>query len=164
MKKLFYLIACFGALSAMSQTVTPTVLSNHGGYAAAAQGSIQWTIGEPVSETYSTTSNLTTMGFHQPDVLGMANLIKQYGEGAGLLVYPNPVRETLIVNFKDLEIGNYKMQLVDDLGRILFQTEKVIKEDNKLADLNLSSYAAGSYFINITSSNLNKTVKITKVY
>ena len=157
------LVLSLGVFVVNAQTVTPVVLSNNGGYATAAGGDIQWTIGEPVSETYTTTSKMTTMGFHQPE-LGMATLIKEYGEAAELLVYPNPVKETLIVSFKDLENGKYKMDLVDNLGKIIFQTETEIKDDSKLVNLNMSPYAAGSYFLRINNSNLNKTVKITKVY
>ena len=163
MKKLFYLTLCFCAFSTIAQTVTPTVLSNNGGYATALGGSIQWTIGEPVSETYTNTTKMTTMGFHQPE-LGMATLIKEQGQGSELLVYPNPVRESLTVSFKDLELGNYKMQLVDNIGKIIFESQTEIKADSQLVNLNMTPYAAGTYFLRINNGGLNKTVKITKVY
>lgn len=163
MKKLVYLLTCFGFLPTLAQTVTPTVISNNGGYSTAAQGSIAWTIGEPISETYNSGANITTMGFHQPE-LGLATLIKQNSNQAELLVYPNPVKESLTVSFKDMENGTYKYDLVDDLGKLIYQSETSINDQNKAIDLNMSKYAAGNYFIRISNSKINKTVKITKVY
>ncbi len=154
---------CFATCVVKAQTVTPTVYSNQGGYNVAAGGSISWTIGEPVSETYTTSTNKTTMGFHQPE-LGVATLIKQQGNDVELLVFPNPVRESLTVSFNDLENGVYKMELFDDLGKMVFKTETEIKADSKMVNLNMSQYAAGNYYLRVANPNLNKTVKIIKTY
>lgn len=154
---------CIATCVVKAQTVTPTVYSNQGGYNVAAGGSISWTVGEPVSETYTSTANITTMGFHQPE-LGIATLIKEHGEGAELLIYPNPVKESLTVSFKDLENGVYKINLFDDLGKLVFKTETEIKQDSKLINLDMTLYAAGNYYLRVANANLNKTVKVTKTH
>jgi hypothetical protein len=154
---------CFATYVGKAQTVTPMVYSNQGAYNVAAGGSISWTVGEPVSETYTTSSNQTTMGFHQPE-LGVATLIKEQGNNVEVLVYPNPVRDALTVSFKDLDNGVYKMEMFDDLGKLVYKTETEIKEDSKLVTVNMSQYAAGNYYLRVANSNLNKTVKVTKTY
>jgi hypothetical protein len=154
---------CFATCVVKAQTVTPTVYSNQGGYNVAAGGDISWTIGEPVSETYTTSTKMTTMGFHQPE-LGMVTLIKEQGNDKAVLVYPNPVINALTVSFKDLDNGVYKMELVDDLGKVVFKTETEIKDDCKKVQLNMTNYAAGNYYLRVSSPSLNKTVKVTKTY
>lgn len=154
---------CFATCVGKAQTVTPTVYSNQGGYNVAAGGDISWTIGEPVSETFTTSTNMTTMGFHQPE-LGMVTLIQEQGDDKAVLVYPNPVINALTVSFKDLENGVYKMELYDDLGKLVFKTETEIKDDSKKVQLNMTQYAAGNYYLRVASSSLNKTVKVTKTY
>lgn len=153
------LVACLGK----AQTVTPTVYSNQGAYNAAAGGSISWTVGEPISETYTSANNKTTMGFHQPE-LGVATLIKEQGNAVEVLVFPNPVKDALTVSFKDLDNGIYKMELFDDLGKLIYKTETEIKYDSKQVSVNMSLYAAGNYYLRVANSNLNKTVKVTKTH
>ncbi len=164
MKKTFTtLTLSIGAFFVNSQTVTPTVLSNNGGYAAAAQGSIAWTIGEPVSETYTTSTKKTTMGFHQPE-LGVANLIKEQSDNAQVLVFPNPVKDVLNISFKDLESATYSIEVIDNLGKLLYKSNVNITENTKTIHLNMTEYAAGNYFLHISSAQLNKTIKINKTY
>ncbi len=164
MKKTFTtLTLSIGAFFVNSQTVTPTVLSNNGGYAAAAQGSIAWTIGEPVSETYTTSTNKTTMGFHQPE-LGVANLIKEQSDNAQVLVFPNPVKDVLNISFKDLKSATYSIEVIDNLGKLLYKSNVNITENTKTIHLNMTEYVAGNYFLHISSAQLNKTIKINKTY
>jgi hypothetical protein len=162
-KTIAFIGLCFTNSFANAQTVTPMVYSNQGGYNVAAGGSISWTVGEPISETYTTSTKMTTMGFHQPE-LGIATLMKEQGNNASLLVFPNPVKGSLTISFKDLDNGIYKIELMDDLGRSVLKTETEIKQDSKMINIDLSIYAAGNYFIRISNSTLNKTVKINKTY
>ena len=160
-KQNVFLCFCLTVFFVKAQTVTPTVYSNGGNYNSAAGGSISWTVGEPISETYTTSSNKTTMGFHQPE-LGVATLIKEQGGDKEVLVYPNPVKEALTINFSDLENGNYKVQLLDATGKLLFTNDLEINDPSKKIELNVSPYAEGNYFLKISNSSFNKTVKIIK--
>lgn len=162
-KQNVFLCFCLTVLFVKAQTVTPIVYSNGGNYNSAAGGSISWTVGEPVSETYTTTNNKTTMGFHQPE-LGVATLMKEQGGDKEVLVYPNPGKESLSINFKDLENGNYKIQLLDAMGKLVFTSDMEINDPTKKIELNVSSYAEGNYFLRLSNSSFNKTVKITKTH
>ena len=162
-KKLLFTLAIAGTLVCRSQTVTPVVLSNQGGYSSLSGGSVAWTIGEPVSETYTTATKITTMGFHQPE-LGMATLIAEQGNDQSILVYPNPVKDVLTINFSGLKSGNYKLELVDDLGKLIFKSEAAITENNQIYNLKVNEVAAGNYFLRVNNENFSKTVKINKVY
>ena len=74
------------------------------------------------------------------------------------------MKESLTVSFKDLENGVYKINLFDDLGKLVFKTETEIKQDSKLINLDMTLYTAGNYYLRVANSNLNKTVKVTKTH
>ena len=149
-------------LPAFSQTVTPTVFSSNGGSFQGAQGSIAWTIGEPVSSTYVSAGNITTMGFQQPDIV-LGTMLAEPGADKNLLVYPNPVKESVSVDFSGTEEGNYQLELFDALGKIIFMSNASISSANQKVSVNLNPYAAGEYFLVISNNNLNKTIKLNKV-
>jgi len=50
------------------QTVSPSVLPSAGGYYEAGNASLSWTIGEAVTNTLQTGSNVLSQGFQQPEV------------------------------------------------------------------------------------------------
>ena len=162
-QKLLLSLAIVGTLACRSQTVTPVVLSNQGGFSSLSGGSISWTIGEPVSESYVGATKITTMGFHQPE-LAILTLIAEQGEDKNILVYPNPVKDLLSVNFSGLKSGTYKLQLIDDLGKLIFTTETPISENNQTFQIKLTEIAAGNYFLKVENKDFSKTVKINKVY
>lgn len=147
-----------------SQTVNPTVVSSNGDYTQNAQGSIAWTIGEVVSDTYTSSANITTMGFHQPETMGVASLIKEQGSNLEVLVFPNPVSDVLTINLEGLTPSDYKLELFDGIGKLVISNEYSVSSQTQTSKLNLEGYAAGNYYLKISSANgFNKTVKINKI-
>lgn len=158
--KLSFLLCSLSFIS-KAQTVTPTVYSNQGDYNVASGGSISWTIGEPVSETYTISTNKTTMGFHQPDI-SVASLISEQGNETQVLVYPNPVKGILNVNFEGLDNAVYKVEMIDESSKLILRSENEINSNNNAVQLNMEPYAMGVYYLRIYNSTFNKTIKITK--
>lgn len=69
MKKLlllFTVIFAFGYSNA--QSLSPTVIASQGDYFWSPAVSVAWTLGEVMSETYSSSNYFLTQGFHQPDI------------------------------------------------------------------------------------------------
>ena len=161
-KQILIALALAGVYTCSSQTVTPVLLSNDGDHTILANGSIAWSIGEPVSETYNTANNIFTTGFHQPE-LQILTLIQEQGSNAQILVFPNPVKEILTVNMSGLSTGNYKFEMTDAIGKILFTKEMNITQSNNSFDLKVNEVAAGNYFLRVNGKDLSKSVKITKV-
>lgn len=162
-KSTLLIIIFFLVYSAHSQTVTPSVISSNGDYNQTPQGSVAWTIGEPVSETYTNGTNITTMGFHQPEELSIETLIKEQGNEKAILVYPNPVQNELTVNFRNMEPGNYELELVDALSRMMLKTQVTVTEQSKLHILSLGTFSIGHYYLKISRNAFSKTVKINKI-
>lgn len=160
-KSKLLMVAVIAATAMNAQTVTPVVVSSQGGFAAGSAGSISWTIGEPLSETKQSGSHLTTQGFHQAD-LGIANLLREQGNEAAVLVYPNPVREKLSVNFSDLPANEYLLRLTDGLGRIISDRSFVPSPGAGSIELDVAKLANAAYYIEISGGDFRKTVKIIK--
>jgi hypothetical protein len=55
--------------SSHGQSLTPVVYSTAGGYYTSSNASLSMTVGEPVIETYTSSSNILTTGFQQPENL-----------------------------------------------------------------------------------------------
>lgn len=163
MKKTILIILSLVVITTVkAQTVTPVVLANDGGYAPLSNGSISWSIGEPVSETYTGTNNILTMGFHQPE-LTLINMMQEQGEDVKILVFPNPVKEVLSVNLKGLNYGKYTIELNDAIGKLIYRSETNVTEDSYIFQLKVNETAAGNYFLRVSNTSFTKTVKITKV-
>lgn len=161
-KKLSLLLACFSFIAFQAQTVTPVLVSNNGGYSSLPNGSISWSIGEPISETYNGPNQILTMGFHQPEI-SVSTLIQEQGNESEILVFPNPVRDELTLNLSGLKSGKYDVSLNDVLGKLIYKTECNVEENSTTFKMKMLEMAAGNYFIRVNNSNYNKTVKITKV-
>lgn len=161
-KIVFTLVLCSAGGIAFCQTVTPTVLASDGGYATSAQGSVAWTIGEPVVETYAGSSNITTMGFQQP-VVDLTTLISEQDKNSAILVYPNPVKDELSISFAGLREGTYQLELHDALGKLIYQGNADISGTSVHYIIKMGEVAAGAYFLNVSAKDFTKTVKINKI-
>lgn len=163
MKNLLKVLIMFMSVHPLcAQTVTTTIFSSDGGYSSSAQGSIAWTIGEPISETYVSGAHITTMGFHQQEI-ELATLLQEQSSGQEILVYPNPVKENLQINFKGISAGAYTLVMVDALGKLIFESETSVSENEERFQIRLNEIAAGDYFLSVKGKNFDKTVKINKI-
>lgn len=145
-----------------SQTVTPNVIASQGGYSQFTNSSISWSIGESIVESYNFGNYLTTMGFHQPE-LEVINLIQEQGNDKNILVFPNPVKDILTINFSELSMGIYGIELMDNLGKLIIKSETEVSEQNQIFQLKINEVAEGNYFLKINNKSFTKTVKINKI-
>ncbi len=64
---------CMSSLCA--QTFATDVIGSAGTFATSTGGSMAWTIGEVMIETYSSSVNFFTQGFHQPDKKAIVSVV-----------------------------------------------------------------------------------------
>ena len=69
---IFLAKANIGCLHA--QSFAPNVIGSAGTFATSASGSMAWTIGEVMIETYASNGNFFTQGFHQPTKKAMVEI------------------------------------------------------------------------------------------
>jgi hypothetical protein len=145
----------------MAQTVDRSVVASNGGSFVGSTHSIDWTIGEPCSETYQFSGRAITQGFHQPDVK-LAS-IQNYDEKEGnLFIYPNPVYQTLNVNFESLPIGFYIGEIYDMRGSQIRSFKIKTEEKSQTVQIELGNLMNAEYVLNIRSTD-NKFFKSIKI-
>jgi hypothetical protein len=64
-----------------------------------------------------------------------------------LLIYPNPVENTLFMEFNDFNTGQISLQLVDGFGRIVRAKDVYIRADKSSQDMDVSALPSGTYFL-----------------
>ncbi|MDP3929972.1 MAG: gliding motility-associated C-terminal domain-containing protein [Bacteroidota bacterium] len=73
MKKTFLSFICisfaFTFQNLKAQSFAREVIGSAGTFATSAYGSMEWTVGEVMTETYASNGNFFTQGFHQPSIL-----------------------------------------------------------------------------------------------
>lgn len=77
------------------------VVASGGEIFTSASGSLEWTLGEPVTETFQKSNGILTQGFHQ-------TFSQEFGT-TRIVVYPNPTPDFLFVSTPSA--GNYQIEL-----------------------------------------------------
>jgi hypothetical protein len=160
MKKLLITSMLSGiTLSGMAQSLSPEVIGSAGDYFTAAGGSIAFTVGEPMIETFSSTNNILTQGFHQPwpVITGVSALT---GE-ANVIVYPNPAYQNLTVEWQNMSGGTYHIELYDVLGQKVYGLSRTVGSNGSIT-LPVEQLSAGVYLLNITGDSMKRTFRISK--
>ncbi len=144
------------SMAANSQSLAPEVFASSGDYFTGANIKLNWTLGEMVTETYTSSGNFLTQGFHQSNYEVAA--IDETEENNLIVVYPNPFTDMLLVNTGNLKGLNL---MVHDLqGKNLM--EKNIKKSN--VQLDFSAFSPGIYFIKVCKNEkIIKTFKVQKI-
>ena len=125
------------------------IFSNHA-------GQLEWSIGEPVIDTYMEENILLTQGFHQPEI------IEELEENQNIYVYPNPFDLFLIVEIPEPESENMFCLMVDMSGKII----RIISSLKEYNEIITSEMSDGAYILRIfdSKSNLVKSIKIIKLF
>lgn len=153
MKKTVLVMASFLAVQLVQ---AQEVVSTQGDSYSNANGSIDFTIGEPVINTATDGTNDLTQGFHQT----MWNFVGLEDLQSDLLVdvYPNPVESELMINTEEFQGLTY--QLFDGSGRVVREGE--LKDATTSIDVN--GLTQGAYQLRLTDANQQalKTFKLIK--
>lgn len=148
MKKLILSIIylCWGSL--YSQSISPEIISTVGGFYSNASGMISFTGGEPIGEMASSSGNMITQGFEQPDisVVSVKNIALA---SPHLIVYPNPFSEQAVI-LSDLSFSSAALTLINVLGQTV-ATINNIRGNSIIIQRN--TLAPGIYFASITQNN-----------
>jgi hypothetical protein len=164
MRKFFTLLFIAGlAISAKAQMLTPTVISSTGAYSSNANGSLSYTVGEmTMVETFSAGGNILTQGFQQPTdkAVGLINITKDaYGS---FVLYPNPAVDQMFFGFEFPNKGKVSVSMYDAIGQKIADLYESNYDNGKVVqNMDVSTYAAGMYFLTVTHTDDNGNVNIT---
>lgn len=148
-----FLLLSFSGIYEAQQVVIPT-----GNTAQSGSGSVSYSVGQIFYEPQSTATGKVNPGVQQPyEIFALAtneNAVKN-----NILVYPNPVKDFLIVDFNSEKVFKGRYQLFDGTGRIINTGEL----KNLKTEINTTALSSGLYMLTISSDGKNvKTFKIIK--
>lgn len=148
---LLFSITCF---SLSAQKIAPSVVASAGHVMKAGNLSLEWTLGEVVTETRTSSSLIVTQGFHQGN-LGITSVQNQ--ELSSLAVYPNPTSSILTIeNPESLEL---QFTLTNMEGKLLLQNQ--LRTSNQ--EINLENLSQGNYILVFKNKNEQKSFNIQKI-
>ena len=160
---LLLLVTLFAlAKSGYCQSLTKQVNSSAGGYYKQTSGSLSFTIGEPLAETYSNGITKLSQGFQQGNY-SITAFDEMNVSGIQSSLYPNPARDIINLRIQqDQGQSEYFYELADMAGKILEKKQVKTNEENPI---NLSALQSGIYFLKTLSRNsqYSKNYKIQKI-
>jgi hypothetical protein len=144
-----------------AQSVTPDVIASAGDFYSNAQGSVSWTLGEPVGETYTGPNNILTQGFQQPWDFGTSIASSQTPVNAH--AFPNPTVGDVTLQFGAASGGIYVIEVFNTLGQQL-STAQFASSPSARTTVSLANHANGIYFITVRKADgtESSTFKINK--
>ncbi|MFA6923904.1 MAG: T9SS type A sorting domain-containing protein [Bacteroidales bacterium] len=160
MKKLFFIIGILACGYAYSQSVSPEVIASSGEYFIGTNATLSWTLGEPVTETFTGTNNILTQGFQQK--YDIATIQEENKNTYQISVFPNPTKDVLNVII-NLGLDNkYTTQLFDMQGKLLVSNSFTGNSES----INMNPFTSGNYLLRINNSKgeIIKTLKIVRNY
>lgn len=162
MKKIIFSISILLIFTyiANSQSISLQVVASAGGYSSTDAGSIAWTLGEPVVETYSNSEIILTQGFNQPFFSIETFVEENSANNIKINLFPNPASDFVIIDAPEEVIdGNFSLYTID--GKIV--TTKNITSDKTKIDL--KGFLKSSYILKIydKKGNAMKSFKIQKI-
>jgi hypothetical protein len=150
-----------GGQTCMSQTLLSEVITSAGSSFSNSVCSLNWTMGEPISETDTYDNNSLTQGFQQPSsiIVTSVNNQKQM-QGGDVSVYPNPSSASVFIQNND-EGKTLNVELMNMSGKEVFKKTLTDKQEQ----FDMSEFANGIYFLRVynTSNQLIQTLKIDKI-
>ena len=119
-----------------AQTTSPAVISAAGSSAQNGSVRIDQTIGEPLTATYVSGSNLLTQGFEQPMLTSVG--LSEW-ESAQVQLFPNPAQLSATVQVPPLTYSEYA--LFDAAGRLIAENTITAEEFS----FSVADYQSGTY-------------------
>ncbi len=155
---LFLLLLFFAGLPdhGIAQQITPTVTCSGGETFTNSTLSLDFSIGEIITETLSATGLLLTQGFIQcPD--RNTGIDEKTMDEKDMIVYPNPATDRIYLLYKNTETNPVKIHVKDLQGRIILR----LNFDTNPMAVNLNTLNPGFYTVAILFDNrqtINKKI------
>lgn len=114
---------------------------------------MSWTIGEVMTETYSSANNFFTQGFHQPDTSLVIAVVETPQQN--ISVFPNPIIDNVIIDFSGAS-GSYSVEIFDMQGQSL--RKELISLNQKQVNIAFREFANGVYILNLINKETNTRI------
>ena len=153
MKKLFLPLALFLSGIILAQESVNTSGSN----ATGSGGTASYTVGQVAYTSSSGSNGSVSVGVQQAYTITATTGIDETNFNLKASVYPNPTTDLLVLSINELK-QDYTYQVLDMAGKLLINGQL----RNNQTQLDFSSYATGSYYVNVITKQ-NKQIKTFQV-
>jgi hypothetical protein len=127
------------------------VVSAAGDEFTAANGSLSWTLGGTVIETFTAGDYVLTQGFQQGN-LTVTSITDPMQTGFNVNVYPNPVQNRLTIE-ADVHGSEY---CIDNMQGKVIKTGKITET---ALQIDFSDLSNGTYLLKVNGQNTHKIIK-----
>lgn len=155
MKVISSILLVLAAHMMSAQDLSPEVVATAGETFSTNSLTLDWTLGEIMTESYSGTIVLT-QGFHQPDnnTTSLEDLASVVGT---ITVYPNPTTDFIVIETE--QAGNLELVLFDMSGRSVLRQNV----SGSSSQLDLSGLPDGSYLLRLSDGQqAARSIRISK--
>jgi len=139
-----------------SQSISPWVIASSGDFFSANEISLSWTLGEPVTETYTSNEIILNQGFQQDFSIPFS--VQESPESSGsFTAYPNPVTDYLFISC-DQEVDNVSVSILNTHSQEVYNDHM----DGQSKLFNVSHLSSGLYLVRLSYGHETTTLKIYK--
>jgi len=161
MKKIIFSFSCILTVAwAQGQTIERAVISSAGAHVEQGLIMLSYTTAQTATETVSSTGNLLTQGFQQPeDMFTPVNEIKT--DDYAITVYPNPAFNEIHINIKSNISGSYRVTVFNLLGAVVRGEYNF--DSNTDNTIGLQGLESGTYMVRVTNSDQSRVLRVLKI-
>lgn len=150
-------------LTAMSQSLSPTVVSSSGGFYSNGSGMLSFTVAEmTMVQTFTSSGNFLTQGFQQPEDLANGVIETPVASG-NVLISPNPTTGSFTISFVSYNNIETSLKLYNMLGQIIMSKPVSQITGQNTVNFDISTLSQGIYMLELTTAN-SKSEKITSFH
>lgn len=130
-----------------------------GGTASGNGGTVTYTVGQIAMQSNSNGNISISEGVQQPYEISIVGVDNYPGITLNVTVYPNPTLDKLNLEISDNDFSG-EVRIFDMNGKYLFSK----KTEGTLTEMDFSSFAQGTYFVNVFSGQKQlKSFKVVKM-
>jgi hypothetical protein len=129
-----------------------------GGNVSGSGGSVSYTVGQLVYNTFPGTNGTLAQGVQQPFEISVVTGIEDTKDiFLEIEVYPNPAKDYLKLKIGNYDIVNLSFQLYDIKGNLLLRN----RVDGNETIISMNPFIPSTYFLKVIDKN--KVIKIFKI-
>ncbi len=139
------IVAMLQLTMANGQNLKPEVIASSGGSGSSSSSTLNWTIGQPIINTYASNTNTLSNGFMQGS-LSVTGITPLGTDNFKVSVYPNPTQESITIAFEDVTKEKLKYNITSLDGKVVFNS---IPLTSNQQTANLQTMNSGTYILSI---------------
>jgi hypothetical protein len=111
-------------------------------------------------QTFTTTGNILTQGFQQPE--NLATGINETSLSSGdVMIYPNPTSGSFVLSYMSNDNSETTFRIYNLTGQVLLEKQVTQSTGLITANFDISAFSEGMYILEFATSNANGEKQIS---